>query len=226
MRRYKLIGTALCAGVLALWGGGADAEEFSARLNGFQELGSLPSVTFNPATGLVTAAASPTGAVLSDGTGTLKLDLDEKAHPPTATWTLTYSNVGTTPPKTGTVSQAHIHFGKSRDSGGILVFFCTNLTPPVGPPTPPKCPSPSGTVTGTWTSADIVAIAGQNVVAGNFDALVDALESNTAYANVHTTSGTTPDTAFPAGEIRGQIHEGDLDKKHDHHDNHDNHEHN
>jgi hypothetical protein len=37
-------------------------------------------------------------------------------------------------------------------------------------------------------------------------------------------SGTTPDTAFPAGEIRGQIHEGDLDKKHDHHDN-DHHEH-
>src|SRR5258705_7651871 len=214
MRRYKLIGTALCAGVLALWGGRADAEEFSARLTGFQELGSLPNVTQNPTTGVVTAA-NPTGAVLSNGTGTLELDLDEKAG--TATWTLTYSNVGTTPPKTGTVSQAHIHFGKSRDSGGILVFFCTNLTPPpVGAPLPKPCPSPSGTVSGTWTSADIVAIAGQNVVAGNFDALVDALESNTAYANIHTTSGTTPDTAFPAGEIRGQIHERDLDKKHDH----------
>ena len=223
MRRYNLIRTALCAGVLALWGGGADAEEFSARLNGFQELGSLPNVTQNPTTGVVTAA-NPTGAVLSNGTGTLELDLDEKAG--TATWTLTYSNVGTTPPKTGTVSQAHIHFGKSRDSGGILVFFCTNLTPPpVGAPLPKPCPSPSGTVSGTWTSADIVAIAGQNVVAGNFDALVDALESNTAYANIHTTSGTTPDTAFPAGEIRGQIHEGDLDKKHDHHESHDNHEH-
>jgi len=226
MRRYKLIGTALCAGVLALWGGRADAEEFSARLTGFQELGSLPNVTQNPTTGVVTAA-NPTGAVLSDGTGTLELDLDEKAHPPTATWTLTYSNVGTTPPLTGTVTQAHIHFGKARDSGGILVFFCTNLTPPVGPPTPAKCPlnstDPKG-LTGTFTKADVVAIAGQNVVAGNFDALVEALESNTAYANVHTTSGTTPDTAFPAGEIRGQIHEGDLDKKHDHHDN-DHHDH-
>jgi hypothetical protein len=217
MRRYKLIGSALCAGVLALWGGRADAEEFSARLTGFQELGSLPNVTQNPTTGVVTAA-NPTGAVLSDGTGTLELDLDEKAG--TATWTLTYSNVGTTPPKTGTVSQAHIHFGKSRDSGGILVFFCTNLTPPVGAPLPKPCPSPSGTVSGTWTSADIVAIAGQNVVAGNFDALVDALESNTAYANIHTTSGTTPDTAFPAGEIRGQIHEGDLDAKHENHESH------
>jgi len=220
MRRHKLIGTALCAGVLALWGGRADAEEFSARLTGFQELGSLPNVTQDPKT-LVVTAANPTGAVLSNGTGTLKLDLDEKAG--TATWTLTYSDVGTTKPKTGTVSQAHIHFGKSRDSGGILVFFCTNLTPPVGPPTPQKCPLNSGTVSGTWTSADIVAIAGQNVEAGNFDALVDALESNTAYANIHTTSSPTPpapDTAFPAGEIRGQIHEGDLDAKHDNRDNH------
>jgi CHRD domain len=224
---YRLFAVTLAAGVLAFWGGRADAEEFSARLSGFQELGSLPSVTFNPATGLVSAAASPTGAVLSDGKGTLKLDLDEKAG--TATWTLTYSNVGTTSPKTGTVSQAHIHFGKSRDSGGILVFFCTNLAPPVGPPKPPTpkpCPSPSGTVSGMWTSADIVAIGGQNVVAGNFNALVEALESNTAYANIHTTSSPPAggtDTAFPAGEIRGQIHKGDLDDEHEKHDDH--HEH-
>jgi hypothetical protein len=75
----------------------------------------------------------------------------------------------------------------------------------------------SGTVQGTLTKADIVAIAGQNVVAGDLDALADALDSNTAYANIHT-------TALGAGEIRGQIHEGDLDKKHDHHDD-DHHEH-
>ena len=223
MRRYKLIGTALCAGVLALWGGRADAEEFSARLDGFQELGSLPSVTFNPTTGLVTAAASPTGAVLSDGKGTVSLNLNRGAG--TVDYTLTYSNVGTTPPKTGKVSQAHIHFGKNHVSGGILVFFCTNLAPPPAPtPKPPPCPnnSPnnSGTVSGTWTKNDVQAIAGQNVVAGDFDALVDALTSNTAYANVHTTSGTTPDTAFPAGEIRGQIHQGDLNEKHDDHESH------
>jgi hypothetical protein len=214
MRRYNLISTALCAGVLALWGGGADAEEFSARLDGFQELGSLPNVTQNAMTGVVTAA-NPTGAILSDGTGTAKLSLDRAAG--TVDYELTYSNIGTTPPLTGTVTQAHIHFGKARDSGGILVFFCTNLTPPVGPPTPQNCPMNSGTVTGTWTTADVVAIAGQNVRAGDLDALTDALLSNTAYANIHT-------TALGAGEIRGQIHEGDLDKKHDHHDN-DHHDH-
>src|SRR5258706_14334935 len=159
MRRYNLIGTALCAGVLVLWGGGADAEEFSARLTGFQELGSLPNVTQNPTTGVVTAA-NPTGAILSDATGTLKLDLDEKAG--TATWTLTYSNVGTTPPLTGTVTQAHIHFGKGRDSGGIMVFFCTNLTPPAGPTTPSKCPLNSTTptdLTVKFTQTESVTIA-------------------------------------------------------------------
>lgn len=208
MRRYKLIGTAVCAGVLALWGGRADAEEFSARLDGFQELGSLPNVnlTANPQT-----AANPTGAVLSDGSGTVSLNLHKGAG--TIDYTLTYSNVGTTPPKTGTVSQAHIHFGKSRDSGGILVFFCTNLTFSGTGPTPQTCPKTSGTVSGTWTKNDVQAIAGQNVAAGDFDALVDALTSNTAYANVHTTSGTTPDTAFPAGEIRGQCRSGDREDR-------------
>ena len=155
MRRYQLIGTALCAGVLALWGGRADAEEFSARLTGFQELGSLPSVVVDPTTHTVTSSASPTGAILSDGKGTAKLTLNRAAG--TVDYELTYSNVGTTPPLTGTVTQAHIHFGKARDSGGIMVFFCTNLTPPVGPPTPKACPLNSGTVTGTWTKADVVA---------------------------------------------------------------------
>jgi hypothetical protein len=196
----------LAATVVAYSASYACAQEFTAHLTGFQELGSLPSAT-----------AFPTGAVLSDGTGTAKLDLDERAG--TVTYTLTYSNVGTTPPKTGTVSQAHIHFGKSRVSGGILVFFCTNLGNGPAAAPPPPCPLHSGTVTGTWTAADVVAIAGQNVAAGNFDALVEALTSNTAYANIHTTSGTTPDTAFPAGEIRGQVHvvkKEDHDQKEDH----------
>jgi hypothetical protein len=212
MRRNKLIGAALCAGVLAVWGGRADAEEFSARLDGFQELGSLPNVNL---TATPQTAANPTGAILSDGTGTLHLNLDENAK--TVTYTLTYNNVGTTPPRTGTVTQAHIHFGKNHVSGGVLVFFCLNnppVTPPPAPtPTPPTCPQNSGTVTGTLMPASVQAIAGQNVVAGDFDALADALTSNTAYANIHT-------TALPAGEIRGQIHQGELDERHDDHGSH------
>jgi hypothetical protein len=53
-------------------------------------------------------------------------------------------------------------------------------------------------VSGTLTPANVVGPTGQGVPAGNFDGLVAALESDTAYGNIHT-------TVFPAGEIRGQV---------------------
>jgi hypothetical protein len=207
MRRCHITASALAAAVVAFSASYASAEEFTAKLSGFNEIGSIPNGA--------TYAQSYTGAVLSDGNGTAKLYLDKKAG--TITYTLTYSNVGTTPPQTGMVSQGHIHFGKSRDSGGILVFFCTNLPFSGTGPTPQACPQNSGTVSGTWTQADVQAIPGQNVVAGDFDALVDALESNTAYANVHTVPmpGAT-NTAYPGGEIRGQVHSVEEEHEHDH----------
>jgi hypothetical protein len=158
----------------------ACAQEFAAHLTGFDEIGFIQGPY--------------TGAILSDCTATAKLDLDQKAG--TVNYTLTYSNVGTTPPLTGAVTQAHIHFGKRRDSGGILVFFCTNLDN--GPAGTPASPANSGTVTGTWTKDSVVAIPEQNVSAGDFNALVAALTSNTAYANIHS-------AGLPNGELRGQV---------------------
>ena len=187
MRRHEFVGVTMAAFVM-LSAADAQSQEYVAHLTGFNELGTINAQT---------------GAVLSDGTGTATLDLDRQAG--TINYTLTYSNVGTTPPLTGTVTQAHIHFGKSRDSGGILVFFCSNLGN--GPAGTPTCPLNSGTVTGTWTAASVVAIATQNVNAGDFDALTDALASNTAYANIHQ-------TALTAGEIRGQIRRPDEEQRH------------
>ena len=190
MARKTLTAAILIAAGVAFWASSASAEQFHffARLNGFQELG---------------AQNNETGAILSDGKGTLQLDVDANG---TATFTLTYSDVGTTQPKVGTVTQAHIHFGKVHSTGGILVFFCTNLGN--GPAGTQACPEHTGTVTGTFTADSVVAIAGQNVNAGDFDALTDALFSNTGYANIHT-------TAFPAGEIRGQIRRGTGDARSD-----------
>jgi hypothetical protein len=204
MLSAKLFVAASAAVAVAFSADYACAQEFTAHLKGFNEIGSIPtSVTVTTTPSTVTTGY--TGAVLSDGNGTAKLYLDKNAG--TVTYSLTYSNVGTTPPQTGMVSQAHIHFGKSHDSGGILVFFCTNLTFSGTGPTPQSCPQNSGTVSGTWTKDDVQAIPGQNVAAGDFDALADALESNTAYANVHTipVPGAT-NTAYPGGEIRGQVH--------------------
>jgi hypothetical protein len=192
MRRQKLIEAAVVAGVVALWGGaahadggGANTEEFSARLSGFNELGSLPSAT-----------AFPTGAILTEGNGTLQLDLDKKSH--MATYTLTFSGLSSA------VTQAHIHFGKVHVAGGIFVWLCQTMAKPSPTAGTPSCPTEGGTVTGTITAAKIIAVPGQNVPAGMFDVLTEALTSNTAYANVHTVN-------FPAGEIRGQVRKDEKD---------------
>jgi CHRD domain len=97
---------------------------------------------------------------------------------------------------TSHVQQAHIHFGQKGVNGGISVFLCSNLpSPPAGTQ---ACPSPSGTVTGTITAANVIGPAGQNISAGQFDALIRAMRNGTTYANVHS-------DMFPSGEIRGQI---------------------
>jgi hypothetical protein len=61
-------------------------------------------------------------------------------------------------------------------------------------------------VTGTFTSASVVGPKAQNINPGDFDALVAALDSDTAYGNIHTTN-------FPAGEIRAQIRHDDDDHR-------------
>ena len=136
------------------------------------------------------ALNAETGAILSTGQGTLALNLNQPAG--TLTFTLTYS--GLSEP----VTQAHIHFGKVHVPGGVIVFFCTNINN--GPVGTQACPAGGGTVSGTITGANIVGPAAQNIPAGDFAGLVAALLSDTAYGNIHTTK-------FPAGEIRGQIHQ-------------------
>src|SRR5438477_2774635 len=68
----RLITTLLTAAALTFAAHCAEAEQFRARLDGFQELG---------------AQNNETGAILSDGRGTLTLTLDRAAG--TATFTLT-----------------------------------------------------------------------------------------------------------------------------------------
>jgi CHRD domain len=178
-----MLAVAACA--LVLLAAPAWAEKFSANFSGFQEVGGL--------------GAGETGAILSNGKGSLDLKLDRNAQ--TLDYTLKFSGLSTD------ATQAHIHFGKVHVAGGIMVFFCSNLGN--GPAGTPSCPSAGGTVSGTISAAGVVGPAAQNVTPGDFDALVRALESNTAYGNIHTTK-------FPAGEIRAQIRHGDRDDDDDH----------
>lgn len=111
-------------------------------------------------------------------------------------YTLTYSGLSSPP------TQSHIHFGRPAITGQIVLFLCTNLSPPpAGVPVPPPCPTPAGTVTGTLTAADVIARPTQGIEAGaaGFEEMLDAIRAGAAYANVHTTT-------FPSGEIRGRLH--------------------
>jgi CHRD domain len=180
MRWYNSTVVFLAFATAVLPAGYARAQNFSASLNGFEELGPLPG-----------PSAAETGAIFTAATGTLRLTLGSNS----IGYELSYTSGFTSG-----ITQAHIHFGKEHVPGGIIAFLCTNLGN--GPAGTPACPDPNpsatATVTGTLTAASVVGPAGQNISPGNFEGLVAALLSNTAYGNIHTSK-------FPAGEIRGQI---------------------
>lgn len=96
--------------------------------------------------------------------------------------------------------QSHIHFGRPAITGGIVLFLCTNLTPPAGVPKPQGCPAAPATITGTLTAADVIAVPGQGIDPGaaGFAEMLMAIRAGAAYVNVHT-------TLHPSGEIRGRL---------------------
>jgi hypothetical protein len=162
---------------------------FKAKLTGYEEASPLTLST--SATGSFKATLNSAGDQLS--------------------YTISYTGPFDANPAGGTVTQSHIHFGARAISGGISAFLCTNLGN--GPAGTPACPTPSGTVSGTITAAQVIGPAGQGIQPGEFAELVKALRLGFAYANVHTTT-------FPAGEIRGQISShGDEDQQ-EHKDKH------
>ena len=135
------------------------------------------------------------GAVSTNGTGRFKAEIDERSG--AIDYELSYEGLE------GSVTQAHIHFGQEHSVGGIVVWLCQTA----GTPAPaavaaltPFCP-PSGTVTGTITSAQVLGQTAQGIAAGDFDKVVRAIRAGAAYANVHT-------SLYPPGEIRGQLRKG------------------
>jgi hypothetical protein len=133
-------------------------------------------------------------ALSTTGTGRFHATVDDRRQE--IRYRLTYSALE------GAVLQAHIHIGGRHQSGGISVFLCTNLGN--GPVGTQLCPAAPATVTGTLRPADVIGPVGQGITAGQFDELVAAIESSTAYVNVHS-------SLYPGGEIRAQ-----LDHQHDH----------
>jgi hypothetical protein len=108
-------------------------------------------------------------------------------------WELSYFNIE------GNVTQAHLHFAQRSVNGGIVVFLCSNLTGAQAPPpgTQP-CPTKSGTIHGTFTAANILAVNNQSVAAGDLASFLRGIRAGVVYANVHTDQ-------LPGGSIRGQL---------------------
>ena len=170
-RRYSIVFAALVTTLFAAPVFAHGNSTFATTLSGYNET----AVTLN----------SP-----GSGSFVAKVSKDELS----ISYTLTYSDLPTN------VLQSHIHFGRPSLTGGVALFLCTSLTPPVGVPTPPPCPLMAGTVTGTLTAADVIALPNQGIEAGaaGFAEMIKALRNGAAYANVHTTQR-------PSGEIRGPL---------------------
>lgn len=127
-------------------------------------------------------------ALSTPGTATLRLLINDRAEE--ITYRLSYADLS------APVTQAHVHFGNTQQTGGISFFFCTNLGN--GPAGTQACPAAPATITGTIKAADVIGPAAQGIAAGEFAEIVKAIRAGFTYANVHT-------TAFPVGEVRSQL---------------------
>jgi hypothetical protein len=127
-------------------------------------------------------------AVSSPGSGKFKAMLTADGN---LQYELTYQDLQ------GTPFMSHIHFGNRNTNGDVMLWLCGNApaTPPAGTP---ACPVPSGTVTGTLTSAQVISSTRQLIAAGELAEVINALKSGAGYVNVHS-------NLAPGGEIRGQV---------------------
>ncbi len=189
-----VVGVAFLAMVVGLVAGDEDTNAVRTKLTGLEE---TPATINSPGSGEFTATIIEGGTMIE--------------------YVETYRDLSSA------VTQSHIHFGRPGLSGQVVLFLCTNLTPPVGPPMPQACPlSSPATITGTLTEADVIAspvVGGQGIDSGaaGFAEMVKAITTGSAYVNVHTTN-------HPSGEIRGRLgrlepipHDGDDDHGgHDH----------
>ncbi len=160
-----------------------DHHRVRAKLSGYEEVHFVAG-----------PPAALRGAVSTRARGTFRATIDEDGQ--SIKYRLTYGGLE------GNVTQAHIHFGQRSTVGGIVVWLCQTAAAP-GPAGTPVCPA-EGTVEGTITPGQVLTVARQGIVAGEFDELVRAIRAGAAYANVHS-------SLHGAGEIRGQISGRDDD---------------
>ena len=127
---------------------------WAGRLLGVVAILALTVVTTTADEGNVSARAKLSGfqenlPKLTDGTGTFEATIKGGM----LSYKLTYSALSSD------AFMSHIHFAQPSVNGGIVIWLCQTATnpAPVSVPTPPTCPATGGTVTGTVSTADVLA---------------------------------------------------------------------
>ncbi len=151
--------------------------------------------------------------VSTTGTGTFRAEINRDGT--AIDYVLTFKNLQSP------ATQAHIHIGHPQNAGNIVLWLCDSAAAPASPiASTPLCGQSdpldvrSGTVTGTLTEADVIALTA-NGIAGpaDFAEVVALIRAGLTYVNVHT-------TGIPPGEIRSQIDNGDDNRRDHDHQNH------
>ena len=148
--------------------------------------------------------------VVTSGTGTFEASISKDGTE--INYVLTFQNLESD------ARQAHIHLGWPQSNGSVVLWLCDSDGP--GLPASPVASTPlcsqnsapgdvkNGSVEGTLTEADLVAVAA-NSIAGPADwaGVVALIRDGKSYVNVHT-------ALVGAGEIRSQL--DSSDDNHDH----------
>jgi hypothetical protein len=132
-------------------------------------------------------------ALSTPASGRFRASFDKASQ--TLQYELSYSGIDSA------VRMAHIHFGQRGVNGGIMIWLCQTATNPSPVASTPTCPQ-SGSVSGVISAADVVGPAGQGIAPTELAEAIAAIRAGVAYVNVHS-------TAFPGGEIRGQLKDDD-----------------
>ncbi len=127
-----------------------------------------------------------TPAISTTGNGSFRAQLSQDGQ--SLSWELSYADL-----EGGDVAAAHVHLGQKGVAGGVAIPLCTAATTP--------CPAAPATISGTAGPDAVVGPSGQGLAAGEWEEFLRAARAGVTYVNVHT-------TAFPSGEIRGQIRAG------------------
>lgn len=84
------------------------------------------------------------------------------------------------------VKMAHLHMAPAGQNGGVVVWLYQDED------------QPSGSAKGVLVEGDIMAGDVVGGLAGDIEALIEAIRSGNIYVNVHTEQ-------IPSGEVRGQL---------------------